>query len=375
MNAFIMRMKPFLRFSPAIVGGWVFCGFAIMSLVSLISSEGHSITSVQMMLVSAWVASTFFVLDSVVVILFFERIEHHQIFLKRYVLWMLLVATSFIYWFSYTSFAYHSLQSVVFRSFLLIGVSFFSIVFVPFVVRPFTNLGYWNWLVKTVKQFFFSFLTTGALFLGLLVLMVTLNVLFGISFVDKNPVYLFFLVFGCVSLPVFLYGIPSAKEESHEMKTVWLRGLSVFVKWVVLPLTLLYFVVLYAYGAKIIWMQEWPQGVTGTLALGFLTLGWVTYHLSFPFWSSAKQSSFFYWFQRLFWVGVFPAIVLLLISLMIRIQGFGLTPVRTSILLIGIWFLANSIVLLARRTISFVVMPCVLLFVLFLFILSPLSVF
>lgn len=374
MNAFFVRMKPLLRFWPAIVGGWVFSGFAIMSLVSMIASEGQSMTSVQMMLLSAWMASTFFVLVSVTVILFFERMEHRLDFLKRFSLWILLIVTGFVFWFEYAAFVHQSPQSVVFRSFLLIGISFFSLLFVPFVFRPFTNKAYWNWMLKSVKQFLFSFFTTGALFLGILVLIATLNVLFGISFIEDKPIYLFFFILGCVSLPVFLHGIPSAKEDTQEMNPAWMRSLSVFVQWVVLPLILLYFVVLYAYGAKIMWVQEWPQGVTGTLALGFLSLGWIAYHLSYPFWSSEKRSSFLYWFQGLFWVGVLPAIVLLFVSLGIRIQGFGFTPMRICILLIGIWFFANSLVFLSRRAISFVVMPSLLLLILFLFVLSPWSI-
>jgi hypothetical protein len=373
MNAFHVRMKPLLRFWPAVVGGWFFSVFAVSSLVSMIASEGHPMTSVQMMLISAWVASAFFVLFSVTVILFIERMQPRFDFFERFSSWIVLLFAGLVFLFEYVALVHEAPGSVVFRSFLLVVVSFFSIAFLPFIVRPLTNSAYWNWLLKTVKQFLFSFFTTGAFFLGLLILFVSLDALFGIRFVEDYPIYLFFLVLGCVSLPVFLYGIPSVKQETNEMSAVWLRGLSVFTQWVVLPLILIYFVVLYAYGAKIVWVQEWPQGVTGTLALGFLSLGWIAYHLSFPFWSSEKQPSFYYWFQRLFWVGVLPAIALLLVSLVIRIQGFGFTPVRTCILMIGIWFFTNAIAFLSRRTISFVVMPSILLLVLFLFILSPWS--
>ena len=50
-------------------------------------------------------------------------------------------------------------------------------------------------------------------------------------------------------------------------------GLKVFSQYILLPLLLLYLVILYLYGAKIILLWDWPKGVVSWLIIAVAVLG------------------------------------------------------------------------------------------------------
>jgi len=351
-----MQIKPLLRFWPAIIGGWI---FSILAVIGIESSDRGFLVSI----VQACMASAFFVFLSIAVTLTVERMKDVKSSTKIISQIFVLVAAVLFFFFAHP----------IFRADLLVGLSFLSIFFLPFIFEKPTNEEFWSWLFKTGRRFLFSFVTTGLFFVSIAVLAVSIKLLFDLNVNSVIIPEIFFCVLGFVSLPVFLFGIPNVAELKDEITTLMSRPIALFIKCVVLPAVCVYFLLVYVYGTKILWTHEWPQGIVGTLTLVFLLFGWKANLLSFPLWSTAKRSTFFFWFGRLFWAGAIPVVILLLVSIGIRIHGFGFTPMRMLVLLTGSWFLGSAIVHLVRRTLSFVLMPSILLLALFFFVLSPWS--
>lgn len=112
--------------------------------------------------------------------------------------------------------------------------------------------------------------------------------------------------------------------------------LKFFVQFVLIPLLIIYVIILYLYGAKILFKWDLPRGWVSYLILAYSLVGILALLLVFPLKEIAAKS----WvkgFSKIFYFALLPLLVLLFVAIFTRILEYGFTENRYYVLLLAIW--------------------------------------
>lgn len=208
------------------------------------------------------------------------------------------------------------------------------VAILPFLKES-NQLSFWNY-----NKVLFLRLTLGALysaiiFLGIVFALLAISTLFDVEYDPQLFAQLFFTTVGVFNTWFFLAGIPLEFKTEASPEDVP-NGLRVFTQFVLIPLLLIYLLILYAYGAKIIITWDWPRGIVSYMIIAISVLGIFTNLLLFPY-QELKETGWIKLFYKAFYFLLFPLIILLFIAIGIRIEDYGLTVNRYIIALLGIW--------------------------------------
>ncbi|MDQ3141231.1 MAG: DUF4153 domain-containing protein [Bacteroidota bacterium] len=143
-------------------------------------------------------------------------------------------------------------------------------------------------------------------------------------------------------------------------------------KFILIPISLLYFAILYAYGLKIIVQWNLPQGWVSSLCIGFSLVGMLTYLLNFilPNYDSGKHIHFY---KKYFFYLIIPILVLMLVAIERRISDYGITEERYYILSMAILLSAISLYYIISRKDDLRIIPISLFIVCLIAAYGPLS--
>lgn len=206
--------------------------------------------------------------------------------------------------------------------------------FAPFVRVRQLN-GFWNYNKGLFIRIVTSGIYSGVLFAGLALALGALDVLFNVKVDYKTYPELWVIIVGVFNTWFFVAGIPddlSALEEDHEYP----KGLKVFAQYILLPLLVLYLVILYSYGTKILLAWDWPKGIVAYMISAIAVLGIFTLLLLHPYGGEQGNA----WIRKVsrgyYWL-LFPLIGLLFIAIGLRLDDYGITVNRYAIVVLGIW--------------------------------------
>ncbi|NIJ46166.1 hypothetical protein FHR24_002644 [Wenyingzhuangia heitensis] len=206
--------------------------------------------------------------------------------------------------------------------------------FSPFIKNKTIN-GFWNYNKTLFIRFWTAILYSGVLYLGIVLAITAVKLLFNIKFDFKVYFHIQIAIFGLFNTWFFVSGIPK-NIDNYENLTVYPKGLKIFSQYILLPLLLVYLLILYTYGGKIIITNNWPKGIVTYLITAISVLGILTFLLLHPY---GKQKEY-KWIQKLsffYYLLLLPLIVMLFTAVSIRINQYGITINRYLILLLGIW--------------------------------------
>jgi len=137
-----------------------------------------------------------------------------------------------------------------------------------------------------------------------------------------------------------LSGIPRSFERPEgEFCPRWLAFL---ISYLLVPLALLYFVILYLYMAKILVQWELPKGQVGFIVSGYGTFGAAAHVLTYPLRESGNRLVRV--FHRHFYHALYAPIVLLVVAVGVRISDYGITENRYALLLFALWLAGMALV-------------------------------
>lgn len=195
--------------------------------------------------------------------------------------------------------------------------------------------GFWNYNITLFFRIIKSLLYSGILFLGIMMALLALHLLFDVNIDDKVYLQVFVLIVGLFNTWFFVSGIPPdvyqmVEDEWHP------KALKVLSQHILLPLLSVYLLILYVYGIKIIIQWDWPKGVVSYLVLCISYLGILTFLFLYPYgrfngrkWINKASKSFY--------LLLCPLLILLFIAVGIRINDYGITVNRYLILIQGVW--------------------------------------
>lgn len=252
---------------------------------------------------------------------------------------------------------------VRFTIYLIAGHLF--LFFAPFAFR-WNKEAYWNYLKSVCIAVGRSILFSGVLYLGLVLALLAIKFLFDFDIQGKRYGQLFVFCLGIVNTWTYLSDFPKNVLEKNTIK--YNKALEVFVKFILIPLVLLYIVILYAYTLKIILAWSLPKGWVSNLVTALALLGFSIQIMVNPIQKTIKSwtiNRFYPWFYFL----LLPLIILLFIAIFKRIGDYGITENRYFLLLLALWILGITLYLLFSKKRRLKILPISL------FILAVLSSF
>ncbi len=249
----------------------------------------------------------------------------------------------------------HAHNFHIFR-FVLWAVSFVLLVtFVLFLQRrnEKSTSAFWQYNRQMIFSLAVTVLWAVALQAGLSIAMKSIDFLFNINVDGKRYMELWIVLAGAFSTTFFLARIPK-NADIFKDQDEYPKELRLFSQYVLVPLVVLYFLILYAYVGKILVLWEWPKGTLAYMILGFSILGVVAYVFLYPL---RKKFS---WVRRavtIFYVALIPQIGMLFWALWFRISEYGFTEKRYFVFVFGLWLLAMGIYFLTSKSKDIRIIP------------------
>ena len=225
---------------------------------------------------------------------------------------------------------------IIERHFFLLLLLFSLLLWAPFGLHAIDNAELWGWVEHLFSALRAALFFSGVLFLGILIAVGTINALFGIK-----PDPRFFgetaaLIFGFFGTAWFLSMLP--EDPRSVQRRIPTRAETIFVKYLLTPLTALYFVILYLYTAKILFSWSFPKGMLAWLIILFSAVAILTYLFWTPFVDRHKHP-----FRKVIFAAILFQTPMLFFALYLRVSQYGWTANRYLIALLGLWLAGISL--------------------------------
>jgi len=232
------------------------------------------------------------------------------------------------------------------RHFLwILALMIFSIV-VPFLSHSTNNKDFWEWTQQIMFALISTFIFALILFLGLEGAKFALEKLFNIDIKYSIEKPFLLIIFGIFAINYFLSQVP--KEPRLVVSRSYSKVENVFTKYILTPLVLIYFLILFAYTFKIIFLSQFPTGRMSWLVLIFSGLGIITFLFWTPLWNRKNRK-----YKKWIWIAILLQTIVLGLSIYMRIEQYGVTENRYFIALSGLWLFLISLYFLLFKHASY----------------------
>ncbi|MBK7810188.1 MAG: DUF4153 domain-containing protein [Saprospiraceae bacterium] len=224
--------------------------------------------------------------------------------------------------------------SLIYLFFLLWIAAIASMVVVPFI-KNISPTGFWVFnqelFMSSILGVFYSLLIA----LGIEAGIVAIEYLFDVKWYNEIYLDVLLLMLTLFSTFFLISNIPLSFVQSTE-EFDYKKTYQIIVKFILIPLVILYFLILYSYGIKILLIWDLPKGWLGSLCLGFSSIGVLAYLLSHRM-NDWDDSRLLYYYKKYFIASLIPVIALMTIALVHRIKDYGFTEDRYLVLIVTIW--------------------------------------
>ena len=151
------------------------------------------------------------------------------------------------------------------------------------------------------------------------------------------------------------------------------RFFSFLVRYVATPFIYIYFLILYAYTAKVLAnFSDWPKGVVSWMVIGFSAFGYLIYIFSRAY---EEESALTRIFRRYFPLLVLPQVCMLFYAIYLRIAQYDITMNRYFVVVFGIWLTLISIYYVVSQKRYLSVIPSSLVAIILIISVWPWSVY
>lgn len=201
--------------------------------------------------------------------------------------------------------------------------------FIPYF---FKKENYELYVITLFNRFVTTYLYSVILFLGLVAIIFTINILFTANISGRIYFDLWLIVVGIFAPAFFLADIPEFGQKLHIRE--YSKILKVLLLYIVMPLIVAYSAILYVYFIKILVTAQWPQGILGNLVLWFSIISTIVIFFIYPLRNTNQWvKTFISFFPKL----LIPLLIMMFVSLGIRINAYGITENRYFVLVAGLW--------------------------------------
>ena len=249
---------------------------------------------------------------------------------------------------------------------MLLLFSHLGIAVVPFFKIQNSDSILWEYNKVLLSKFLITGFFSAVSFAGMAMALFSIVELFNVDIEEQAYGRIWFFCAFVLNTCLLLGGLPTTAERMALALDYpkWINFLS---KFILLPLVILYFGILYVYAAKIVVTWTWPDGMVGLPVLILAGIGGLTALLVWPLSQGSSPSIWAGKFWRFFFPLLLPLSFLLLMALQRRVADYGFTEVRFVGVLAGLWILLISAFYTVRSRASFKFIPwslmvCILIF-------------
>lgn len=263
----------------------------------------------------------------------------------------------------YVSLLGAGLKGADFYRFYLINTNLHLLVAIsPFLFERSLTNAFWQYNKSLFIRIGVGAIYSATIFIGLVIAIVCLDKLFNLHIKEDIYGQLWFMVVGIFNTWFFLGGVP-AHIPLLESKDDYPKGLKIFTQFILIPLVVLYYIILYLYMAKIIVTWNLPVGWLSSFIIGASLLGILTLLLVYPL----RGRSEYGWiksYAKNFYLALLPLVVLMAVAIFRRVSDYGITVERYFVLLFTVWLFYISLKFLRRPDTQIRVIPtsmCILI--------------
>lgn len=264
----------------------------------------------------------------------------------------------------------HLRRPIRFLSIFLIFHLFVSVV--PFL-KPNAPCEFWEYNKNLLIQWHIGAFYTLVIYSGLAIALVAVDQLFEIHIDGKLYIYIFFIIAFLYHPFFFLSGYPIFSLKTED-KVEWIKSLKVLVNYILIPMSMLYFVILYAFGFKILANWQLPHGWVSSLVLGFSGVGIFSFLLNFKL-ADLYENKLSRFYKKYFYYGLLPLVFLLFVAIYRRLSDYGFTPPRYFVLITGFWLFAICVYFIISKKDNIKWIPLSLMGFLIIGTMSPIDAF
>ncbi len=256
-------------------------------------------------------------------------------------------------------------------------IGFLALAHLFVAAAPFLNrrpvADFWEYNKQLFANFVVGAVYTMILYSGLSLAVLAVNELFNLEINYKIYAHLFVLLAGVFNTAFFLAHFPPEFQfaDRDQSYNVVFKNLC---QYILIPITGLYFLILYAYSVKILVTWNLPHGWVSSLVLGFSVAGIFTYLINYLL-PAHTDSKIVHAYRRWFWWVLLPMVGLLFVAIGRRIADYGVTEERYFVAHAGLWLLALCGYFLWSKTDNIKFIPISLGLFILVAILGPLSAF
>ena len=212
-----------------------------------------------------------------------------------------------------------------------ISVAFWS----PFYGRDANNIELFNQFKKVLGALASSVMFSLLLIAGIYIALGAFNKLFDLSIGSRVFVDVAVLVFAIFGANYYMSAISDNQNEES------LNRAEVLFSRYILPIfTVGYFLILYAYSAKILIYQMWPNGYLAWFILFFSLVAALTYFFLTPFETKLKKYIL---------LAIIPQAFMLLVAVYKRVEQYSFTEDRYMLVVYGVFLIVASLYLLFKN--------------------------
>lgn len=257
-----------------------------------------------------------------------------------------------------------------------------GVAFLPYLDNSSVE-DFWEYNKRLFGNFVVGAFYSGVIFAGLGIAIFAVDELFNLEIDGKIYGHLFVVLAGIFNTAYFLAHFPTEFTFSEETPDNQAVGTSItpynsafknLTKFILIPIVAIYFLILYAFSAKILVQWELPEGWVGKLVLGFSVAGIFTYLLNYLL-VKFDDSMFVKGFRRWFFYVLLPMVALLFVAIGRRISDYGVTEARYVVAIAGVWLFLTSVYFIISKRDNIKFIPVSLAFFALFTVLGPFSSF
>ncbi|SMO56839.1 DUF4153 domain-containing protein [Gracilimonas mengyeensis] len=217
------------------------------------------------------------------------------------------------------------------------------------------NHSFWAYNKSLFLRIIMSGLYTMVLFAGLAIALLSIENLLEFELDSKRYGQLFVMLIGIFNTWFFLAGVPKPLQLTKKERA-YPSGLKVFVQYILIPLVVIYILILYLYTGKIILQWAWPDGWVANLVLSFSIAGILALLLLYPI-RDQDKNRWIHLFSKGYYLALIPLIILLILSIWVRIDEYGVTVNRYFVATLAVWLTGHVLYFLWKQEVQIKVIP------------------
>lgn len=221
---------------------------------------------------------------------------------------------------------------------MAIGASILFLGSAPFWRADRNDVAVWDFTHKLWTAVIFTVVGSVIYTAGIFSISFALKSLFGLRMDDFVLEFLLPIGLAFLAPVCWMAMLPKHDEDDEDSLRnpgFISRAVGFLGTWILAPLTLIYALILIAYGLKIILAMSLPNGEIGQLVTPFLVIGTLTWLILDPPFIQEKRLA--RWYGKFWFPLAIPAAILLAIAIFVRIGQYGWTTERYLLVLAAVW--------------------------------------